>query len=169
MKNTAGTVTIRNANLEADLPFLADLDRHLNGWREPEAVLREYREYRGRIYVAELGGRVLGLISLSPLLWDRVAMIDHLAVEEGWRRRGIGKTLVEHLFRKAVEASVRFLTVQTARWNKEAIAFYGVMGFSVRGIFPEYVGDGNDMVWLERDMRKASLPPRSPQGDSPTR
>ncbi len=28
------------------------------------------------------------------------------------------------------------------------------LAFSLRGIFPEYIGDGNDMVWLDIDLRK---------------
>jgi len=55
-----------------------------------------------------------------------------------------------------LKLSMRYVCVQTGLWNLGAINFYKRVGFSLRGVFPEYVGEGNDMIWLDIDIRKNS-------------
>jgi ribosomal protein S18 acetylase RimI-like enzyme len=80
-------------------------------------------------------------------------MIDHLAVIEAHRRTGIGKKLIAFILGKAKELKARFVSVQTATWNTDSIAFYESLGFKKRAVFPEYLGEKNDMIWLDIDLR----------------
>jgi ribosomal protein S18 acetylase RimI-like enzyme len=48
---------------------------------------------------------------------------------------------------------MRRFCVQTASWNADAIRFYERQGFVLEARLPAYFGDGNDMVWLGRDLR----------------
>ena len=147
------TIRIRQLDMEGDFDRLLHLDRYINGERPRETVYREIEDYPGDIYVAEDSGQVVGFVSLSPLFWNRVAMIDHMAVDEEWRGKGVGKSLIRHVLEEALKRNARFVCVQTALWNFEAIEFYKRMGFSLRCILPEYIGDDNDMVWLDIDLR----------------
>jgi ribosomal protein S18 acetylase RimI-like enzyme len=145
---------IRKADLGSDIRDIAELDRHLNGRRSLGVVRKEYEAYSGVIYVAEIGNQVVGLASLSPPYWNHVHMMDHLAVRTAFRGKGIGKGLVEYVVRQAKRKRCRILAVQTATWNKEAVGFYQSLGFSTRAVFPEYIGEENDMVWLDKRLDK---------------
>jgi ribosomal protein S18 acetylase RimI-like enzyme len=144
---------IRKAALETDIRAIAVLDRYLNGRRKIAVVRGEYENYHGDLLVAESGRDIVGLVSLSPEYWNHVRMMDHLVVAQGLRRTGLGKRLVQYVIRRAGQKKCRILAVQTALWNYGAIKFYQSLGFSLRSVFPEYIGKGNDMVWLDKRLR----------------
>jgi ribosomal protein S18 acetylase RimI-like enzyme len=146
-------LNIRMADLRTDFQDIAALDTELNGPREPALVREEYENYAGSLFVGWIGPEIVGLTSLSPPFWDRVHMIDHLAVHAKWRGQGIGKRLTGFVIDEARRRACRILTVQTAQWNADAIRFYQAAGFTERIVFPDYIGDGNDMVWLDLDLR----------------
>lgn len=54
-------------------------------------------------YVAETDGRVVGMVTLCVVrtLTGPKAYVDHLVVAPGWRRRGIGRALVQHAIERA--------------------------------------------------------------------
>lgn len=52
------------------------------------------------------------------------------------------------------ELGARVVCVQTALWNYDAVRFYARVGYRTRGVFAEYLGTGNDLVWLDK-----ALPP----------
>ena len=147
-------INIRYFEMEQDFDKVFLLDRYINGERSREEVYQEIRNYSGDIYIAEINKNIAGFVSLSHSFWNKVAMIDHLAVDENYRKQGIGKLLVHHVLKEAQKWNIRYVCVQTALWNIGAIDFYKRMGFCLRGIFPEYIGDGNDMVWLDKDIRE---------------
>ena len=145
---------IRSLNLSNDFNSIKTLDTYMNGSRDSRIVLDEYKEYAGKIFVVEDSRKhVIGIVSISPVFWDRVFMIDHLAVMESHRGLGIGKSLITFILGEARELDTRILCVQTATWNRKAIGFYESLGFSKRAVFPEYIGDNNDMIWLDIDLQ----------------
>jgi GNAT superfamily N-acetyltransferase len=54
-------------------------------------------------YVAEVGSEIVGTVTLCVFstLTGPKAYLDHLVVAPEWRRRGVGRTLVQH----AIEAA----------------------------------------------------------------
>ncbi len=103
------------------------------------AIAQRFRESPSlEVLVAEVGGEVVGFLSLSfpHGLTGIRALIDELAVEPAHRRQGIGAGLVEAAVRLARRRGCPYLLVDTARANEPARAFYRACGFPSGGVAP---------------------------------
>ena len=89
--------------------------------------------------------------------------MDHLAVREGSRRCGVGRVLCAAIEEAARASGARIVAVQTATWNEDAIRFYERVGFTRRAVLPEYLGDGNDLVWLDIVLSPRACPEHRPE------
>jgi ribosomal protein S18 acetylase RimI-like enzyme len=113
-------------------------------FQKPEGVVRS-REYildllandDVALFVAELGGRLVGLISAMireapdvPLFVPRrYAMIDNVVVRAGYRRAGIGRALMARVHEWAAEAGVDSVELHVWEFNEGAIEFYRELGY----------------------------------------
>lgn len=133
-------IGIRDAR-GSDSPALARLLEQLGYPASAEDVARRLARLAASdadlLLVAELEGRVVGLAGLhvSPSLeYDLdAAKVSAIAVDELYRRRGIGEALMA-----AVEAEARargcvLLFLTTAERRKDAHAFYRRIGFEETG------------------------------------
>lgn len=59
--------------------------------------------------------------------------ITNVAVDRSFRRRGIGRKLVEHLLAEARDAGIKNIILEVRVSNEEAIRLYESMGFSIQG------------------------------------
>jgi ribosomal-protein-alanine N-acetyltransferase len=66
------------------------------------------------------------------MLFDELH-INSLAVDEGWRRRGLARRLLKEVFREAVAAGARSATLEVRQSNQAARALYEGLGFVVEG------------------------------------
>jgi GNAT superfamily N-acetyltransferase len=90
------------------------------------------------ITVAEQGGRLVGLINVQtreapdlPILVPRrYAVVDALVVEEGARRQGVGRALMEAGEDWARKQGASSLELTVWEFNTTAIAFYESMGYN---------------------------------------
>lgn len=85
-------------------------------------------------YVAEWDGRVVGMVTLCVFrtLTGPKAYLDHLVVDPDWRRRGIGRALMQHAIEAAAAAGASRVDL-TANVRKEAgRALYESLGFRQR-------------------------------------
>lgn len=91
---------------------------------------------RARVLVAEDGGALCGYAALVPLValqWgQRAAELHHLWVEPDWRRRGVGKALIDAAIDAARADGAKTLSVGTHPDNCAAQAYYLALGFSAR-------------------------------------
>jgi ribosomal protein S18 acetylase RimI-like enzyme len=153
---------------EADLPDLAE---RLRDWREerpgrsgPERAW--FRHLGGTAWLAETPGehRPLGVI-LGFRSVDRPAegVIHALAVDPAYRRRGIGRDLVERFAAPLAEAGVTTLEASCRPDNRIALAFFAALGFEpqagpgssrIYGLpaFADWDGAGEDRVLMVRAM-----------------
>src|SRR5262245_25285190 len=69
---------------------LLDVDGELP---ELRAIATAFREWGGRFWVAERGGRVVGCVGFSPGKKDGYAELKKLYVEKPAREAGLGDTL----------------------------------------------------------------------------
>jgi GNAT superfamily N-acetyltransferase len=84
-----------------------------------------------RIWVAESGGAVVGLIGL--LVEGGRAELEPLVVSEAWRGSGVGRALAETVVAAARELGFPRLRVRPVGRNADAIRFFHALGFDVLG------------------------------------
>ena len=86
-----------------------------------------------QLYGAEVDGGIRGYLELNHERWNNRMRVTNLLVEEGFRRQGIGRLLMETAVEKAREAGARALVLETQSCNDQAIRFYRRNGFSLVG------------------------------------
>lgn len=88
------------------------------------------------VYVVEDDGRIVGRLSLSR---DPHPSSQHVAdlglmVAADYRRRGIGRALLDEAVRWAQSSGVRKLELHVFPWNEPALRLYESFGFEREGI-----------------------------------
>ena len=84
-------------------------------------------------------GLVLGYVGVHIILGE--GHITNIAVREGFRRRGIAKSLVSQLVSEAKEMDLELLTLEVRQSNAAAHALYEKFGFKVSGQRKAYYED----------------------------
>jgi ribosomal protein S18 acetylase RimI-like enzyme len=95
------------------------------------------------IFVAEASqGQVVGLLSMSQrwTLWHTgpCALIEELVVDEGARRQGIGRALIQAALDWARAQGCSEVELSTEPDNRQAQAFYRRLGFESTALLLEY-------------------------------
>lgn len=131
------------------LPLLEQLDAwhreaypdkfrpHSGGGRTPHNLIKEMVEPSSEYWVAVRSGKVLGLafymhrqISNNPLVIpDDYLLLDMLVVDERYRRKGIGKMLVEQAKKRAGEEGYSRVVIKVYEKNQKAMKFYEELGY----------------------------------------
>lgn len=119
------------------IPAVACLERENFSlpWSE-NALCSELSNPLSLWLVALNAGQVMGYVG-AQIVPDEADMMN-LAVDEKYRRTGIGKALVDLLVEKLQSRGVRSLTLEVRVSNLPAITLYEGMGFSVVGKRPGY-------------------------------
>lgn len=126
----------------ADVPLLLDLVRELARYeREPEAVVATEQDYLRfgfgerplfEAHVAEWDGEPvafsLHFYNFSTWTGRPGLYLEDLYVRPEHRGRGIGKALLVHLARIAVERGCARYQWQVLDWNRPSIEFYESLG-----------------------------------------
>ncbi len=123
-------VTYENeeANEEQIDPFVELLHGYLNGFISEAPLRRDviYCFEKGRAAAAYHEGRLIGaVVGVKTPFFDKFH-IAHIAVEENYRHRGIGKELTKRVIPEEASASVH-LNVG----NPEIKSFYKELGFTL--------------------------------------
>jgi ribosomal protein S18 acetylase RimI-like enzyme len=142
----------RSYSSASDFSKLLELNLELNS-DENETIFRnDIENPKARVLVAQKADEILGFVSASLPYWDRVAIIQHLIVKKEHRGNGIGTSLLKKIIDLCESEKMKKVTVQTALWHWKAIRLYKRLGFIPVAVFPDYIGEGNDMVWMERNL-----------------
>jgi GNAT superfamily N-acetyltransferase len=128
---------VRRAS-RADAQPIAALCVQLGYPTSPEEVVRRLAKIEQdddhALYVAELpGGGVIGWVHVYVsrlLVADPSAEIGGLVVDEAYRRRGVGRRLMEEAERWAGERGCAAINLRSNIIRKEAHAFYERIGYS---------------------------------------
>jgi ribosomal protein S18 acetylase RimI-like enzyme len=143
---------IRALDFNKDIDKIIPLDRYIMPKRTDKTIKEYYKSYKGEIFIAEHDKEIVGYISLSFPHWNKVAYIDHIAVTESRRNQGIGHELVQKAESLAKKKKARIIAVATALWNIKGIDFYKREGFKIKALIPEWLGDKNDLVMLDKKL-----------------
>lgn len=136
-------VKIREAvrsDLEAILGLYAELDDGQSlDLCDAESVFKRIQSYPDySVYVAELEGEVVGVFEL--LIMDNLAhlgapsgVVEDVVVGSQWRRRGIGKAMMQYAIQQCRKAGCYKLTLSSNLKRKSAHTFYESLGFQKHG------------------------------------
>lgn len=118
---------------EAD--FLPDSTRQSSGLR-----LIIENPATGHILVLREQGAIVGMVNLlytvSTALGDRVAILEDMIVDPGWRGSGAGSRLLNGSITFAKEQGCRRITLLTDQSNSGAKRFYQRHGFTLSEMVP---------------------------------
>ncbi len=127
---------IRKMRVE-DLERVLEIERisFSNPWSR-NAFLYEIESDVSYPWVIEMDNKIVGY-SIHWLILDE-AHLSNIAVDPLFRRRGIGKFLLEKIIESVKKMGARFLTLEVRVSNTNAISLYTKMNFKVVGIRKNY-------------------------------
>ena len=131
---------IRKANIDdLDSIYKIEVESFPVPWEKVSMEVEFYKDY-SYIFVYEENNRVVAYI----IAWflEVEAEIMSVAVTKEYRGKGIGQTLVEHVFNLFGSGVNWFLEVATD--NNEAISLYKKYGFKISNTIKNYYGIGLD-------------------------
>ena len=123
-----------------------------DGWRsvgEERRYLRALKRHPdAAVFVAEEGGAIVARLSIArdPHQASRHVADLGLMVAVGYRRRGIGRALLDEAVAWARDAGVRKLELHVFPWNEPAIRLYEEFGFVREGLRKEHYRRGGELV-----------------------
>jgi ribosomal-protein-alanine acetyltransferase len=129
--------------IEAGLPHTWDERRIARSLADPESV----------VLVARSKRRIVGFAVIQ--FFDRHAHLNLLAVAPGYRRRGIGRALLEWLESSARTAGTFVLRLELRAGNEAAREFYRRHGFQDAGVSTDYYAGREDALRMVRDLAVA--------------
>lgn len=142
------TATIRPMQ-PADMNRVLAIERQCHGYPWPEEIFNdELAAAHAHTDVLEEDGEIAGF-----LCWWLIAgeiEIQNVATALRYRRRGVGRQLMEHLLAEAVRLEVSRLLLEVRVGNAGAIALYRAFGFSDCGLRRTYYPDGEDALLMEK-------------------
>jgi ribosomal protein S18 acetylase RimI-like enzyme len=146
-------ISIKPLNIKTDLNALTRLHLSINGEDNDAHIESFYQNYNGDVYMFHYENNIIGFSALSNCLWDKVSIIEEMAIDSNYQNQGFGKILLNFIIEKSKTRGDRFITVQTATWNKRAIKFYEREGFTSQTVLSKYYGDKYDLVWLDMKIK----------------
>ena len=112
---------------------------------------------RAACVLAEIGPTLCGF----ALAYSRPRDLAHvvtLDVHPTFRRRGLGRRLIESVQERCAAAGAQRVALEVDVRNSGAIAFYRKLGFQESGRIHSYYGTGLDAFEMVRALRQAPAP-----------
>jgi ribosomal-protein-alanine N-acetyltransferase len=138
-----------------DLETLYKIDQacFAPGISYPREELSRFINQRGSsTWVAEESGGIAGFL-IAERQAQKVAHIVTIDVVDRWRRRGVGRLLMDAAEYWAREQKLLLVYLETAENNTAAQAFYGVRGYRKVDSVANYYSDGTSawvmLKWLK--------------------
>lgn len=132
-----------------------------------KALLDDLKNQFTRYIVATDGERIIGYGGMWIIVDE--AHITNVAVDGGYRRRGIGRGLLMRLIQVAKAKGAFAMTLEVRVSNDAAISLYKGLGFEKYGLRKAYYGDNQEdalIMWNER-LGELALPAHLEIGAAP--
>jgi len=147
------SVTFRRM-IEADMPIVHLIDRSSFSLPWPERSFRfeVTSNPAARCWVAEVDGRVAAILVIWMIVDE--AHIATIATHPDFRRQGIGRELLTHALKEAVQEGALRAFLEVRAGNEAAMTMYHQMGFVEDGRRPRYYKDnGEDAILMSVDLQ----------------
>ena len=127
-----------------DIPAVASIVREALRENYPTSLYLDiHRWWRDGFLVADLDGHPVGFLA-SVITADGQARILMFAVSAGFRRRGVGRAMMDAFLQACAMRGLKRIELEVRVSNTEAIAFYRRYGFEIAGALPRFYTDGED-------------------------
>lgn len=120
--------------------------------RNLEQLVEDWQRGEGFL-VAEVDGEVRGYVDLLVQPWQHMGWVANLAVDRGYRRRGIGTLLMHHAHQWSLELGLRSLLAEATTKNYPALCFYQKLGFRFCGFNDHYYTNQDITLFFVRMLR----------------
>ena len=136
------------------------LERKSNGWnislteerfavpfvkKFEEEIFESYKE-GSECYLAEFNEEEAAVMVIQHMEWNNTLLIHDLYVDRRFKKKGIGRSLIEVAKKRAIELGVRAINLETQTSNYPAIQFYLKNGFELIGF--------NSISYSNEDVKK---------------
>jgi ribosomal-protein-alanine N-acetyltransferase len=98
--------------------------------------------------IAKMNDQIVGYI--IGIIEKNIGTIVSIAVKKDYRRKGIGKKLLDCIIEYFKSKNISIINLQVRIDNYEAISFYENNGFKKVKILKNYYGDGCDAFLMEK-------------------
>ena len=127
-------------------------------WSMLDEDFRTYSELvnRGLSLGAYDAGQLVGIAISEKIEWNRSLWIREFGVAASYRRKGVGRQLMEEVAEIAKAEGLRILVCETQNTNVPAIDFYRSVGFEVDGVDLSYYTnrdvEGEVAIFMKRKL-----------------
>ena len=131
---------------------------YVKRWSFSKEDFRIYSELvnQGLSLGAYDAGQLVGIAISEKIEWNRSLWIREFGVAESYRRKGVGRQLMEKIAEVAKAEGLRILVCETQNTNVPAIDFYRGVGFEVEGVDLSYYTNsdvaGEVAVFMKRKL-----------------
>jgi GNAT superfamily N-acetyltransferase len=99
-------------------------------------LMKRYPDYR--IYVSVIDKIIVGTFALLIMhnlahLGEASAVVEDVAVDPEWQKRGVGKTMLQYALKMAAEKGCYKVVLSSSLKRVQAHAFYEALGFERHG------------------------------------
>jgi ribosomal-protein-alanine N-acetyltransferase len=131
------------------------LEIERNAFEKKETFPKEYflelsKKWPDGFLVAKLDREIVGY-AIGEKDKDS-GLIISVAVKKEWRRRGIGKRLVEKLLENFKKEGMKIVFLHVREENREAINFYQALGFRIIELVENYYSNGENAYLMEKTL-----------------
>ena len=136
---------IRNFE-EKDIGDIIEIaKRSLHTSYDPRFYISIHELWPSGFLVAEENRRIVGFIA-GVMPHESEARILMMAVRRHFRRRGIGRALMNTFINSCTLRGAKRIYLEVRMSNIAAIEFYRSLGFSAGATYPSYYDDGEDAL-----------------------
>ncbi|WP_339252712.1 GNAT family N-acetyltransferase [Sporosarcina sp. FSL W8-0480] len=136
------------------------IDKNANGWNFSlteerfafpfekeiqEEIFEPYKE-GSEYYLAKLHDEEAAIMVIQQMEWNNTLLIHDIYVEDRFKKKGIGRSLLDVAKKRATELGVRSIMLETQTSNYPAIQFYLKNGFELIGF--------NTISYSNEDVKK---------------
>ena len=144
-------ITIKEINSKNSKSCYQLDSKSINHWN-----LNQWKNELEKSYVTAIGiyfnNMIIGVCVLHQIIDE--AEIRYLSVHPSFKRRGLGKKLINKIFKGCKNENIKKIFLEVSSKNKQALSFYDYLGFETISIRKKYYRDGSDALLKEKMLNK---------------